>query len=51
MHSTEKNLAQIHLQIEQAASEYNRDARLLNLEVNLGEIFFDAVHGIAIVQI
>lgn len=31
MHSIEKNLARIHLQIEQAASEYNRDSRNISL--------------------
>ena len=31
MHSIEKNLAQIHLQIEQAASEYNRDSHNISL--------------------
>ncbi len=31
MHSIEKNLAQVHIQIEQAAIEYNRDARNISL--------------------
>ena len=31
MHSIEKNLARIHLQIEQVASEYNRDSRNISL--------------------